>query len=56
MGFQSQETQDDYRKHARGIDYYGTWRRILTTRSDGYIWFNMPSLGLGSVVISNAAA
>jgi beta-lactamase superfamily II metal-dependent hydrolase len=55
-GFQSQETLDDYRKHVRGINYNGTWRRVLTTRRDGYMYFNMPADSLGKVVVSNALA
>ena len=32
------DTQEhDYTKHARGIDWYGRTRRVLTTRSDGHI-------------------
>jgi beta-lactamase superfamily II metal-dependent hydrolase len=55
-GYQSQETTDRYRAHARGFDYQDTYRRVLTTRRDGYMWFSFPSLGSASVVLGTAAA
>lgn len=55
-GYQSQETVDRYRRHARGFDYEGNFRQVLTTRRDGYMWFSFPTLGLARVVLGTAAA
>jgi beta-lactamase superfamily II metal-dependent hydrolase len=55
-GFQSQETVDAYRKHSRGFIYNGTHRRVLTTRRDGYMWFNVPLTGMAGVALGAAAA
>lgn len=37
----SQETIALYRNHARGIDYDGTVRKVITTRRDGWIQFRI---------------
>jgi beta-lactamase superfamily II metal-dependent hydrolase len=41
MGFQSQETVDQYRNHAKGFRINGGERRVLTTRRDGYMRFDV---------------
>jgi beta-lactamase superfamily II metal-dependent hydrolase len=41
MGHQSQETVPYYRKHARGFRANGGERRVLTTRRDGYMTFEV---------------
>ena len=50
-GYQSQETVDKYRTHTSGFLYYGSERRVLTTRSDGYMRFDVSpvtvSFGVG---------
>ena len=55
MAYQSQETVDRYRKYAHGFNYYGEFRRVLTTRRDGNIYFSVPSFGSASVVLGAAA-
>jgi beta-lactamase superfamily II metal-dependent hydrolase len=55
-GYQSQETTDQYRQHAAGFMYEGTFRRVLTTRRDGNMLFSMPTLGQTQVFLGRAAA
>jgi beta-lactamase superfamily II metal-dependent hydrolase len=56
MGFQSQETLDRYRKHARGFNYYGKTRHVLTTARDGYMCFSVPSGGIANVSLGSPVA
>jgi beta-lactamase superfamily II metal-dependent hydrolase len=56
MGYQSQETVDRYRKHARGFHYNGNLRHVLTTRSDGRMFFGVPAQGLANVILGVRAA
>ena len=52
MGHQSQETVPDYR-HARGFRINGGERRVLTTRRDGYMAFDVnAATGVCSVSLS----
>jgi len=46
-GYQSQETVDRYRRYARGFQYEGNQRHVLTTRSDGNMEFSIPADGPG---------
>lgn len=39
--YATQETIAGYRKHASGLNYNGTQRRVITTRRDGYISFTI---------------
>jgi beta-lactamase superfamily II metal-dependent hydrolase len=55
MGFQSQETVDKYRNYASGFYYNGQERRVLTTRSDGNIRFDVPTYGNANVLLGIAA-
>jgi beta-lactamase superfamily II metal-dependent hydrolase len=55
MGFQSQETVDRYRAYARGINYNGEMRRVLTTRRDGRMFFSVPATGTANVLLRVAA-
>jgi beta-lactamase superfamily II metal-dependent hydrolase len=56
MGFQSQETINDYRKHAKGFWINGGKRRVLTTRRDGYMTFDVsPVIGICSVNLSTVS-
>jgi beta-lactamase superfamily II metal-dependent hydrolase len=54
-GFQSQETIDWYRPYARGFDYNGNRRHVLTTRRDGKIEFSIPAAGKAGVLLGRAA-
>lgn len=50
MQYESQETHDWYRQRICGVQMRdGTTRRILTTRRDGRITFDIPASGLGRV-------
>lgn len=55
IGYQSQETVDRYRSHARGFNYNGEIRRVLTTRRDGRMFFSVPAMGAASVMLRVAA-
>jgi beta-lactamase superfamily II metal-dependent hydrolase len=55
MGYQSQETVDRYRSYARGFNYSGEIRRVLTTRRDGRMFFSVPALGAANVMLGVAA-
>jgi beta-lactamase superfamily II metal-dependent hydrolase len=55
VGYQSQETVDRYRAHARGITYNGDNRQVLTTRRDGNMRFDIPALGPAGVLLGLAA-
>jgi beta-lactamase superfamily II metal-dependent hydrolase len=56
MGFQSQETLNDYRKHAKGFWINGGERRVLTTRRDGYMQFDVsPVTGMCLVTLSTVS-
>jgi hypothetical protein len=54
-GFQSQDTVDWYRPCARGFDYNGNRRHILTTRRDGTMEFSIPAVGKAGVLLGLAA-
>lgn len=55
MGYQSQETVDRYRAYARGFNYQGDIRHVLTTRRDGRMLFSVPPTGMANVVLRVAA-
>jgi beta-lactamase superfamily II metal-dependent hydrolase len=55
MGYQSQETVNRYRSYARGFNYNGEVRRVLTTRRDGRMFFSVPIVGNANVVLGIAA-
>lgn len=55
MGYQSQETVDRYRAYARGFNYNGDMRYVLTTRRDGRMFFSVPQVGAANVVLRVAA-
>jgi beta-lactamase superfamily II metal-dependent hydrolase len=55
MGYQSQETVDRYRGYARGFNYYGDIRHVLTTRRDGCMHFSVPDWGMANVKLGLAA-
>jgi beta-lactamase superfamily II metal-dependent hydrolase len=55
-GHQSQETVDRYRQYARGFVYNGENRHVLTTRRDGNMHFEIPSIGGGATVLLGLAA
>jgi beta-lactamase superfamily II metal-dependent hydrolase len=44
MGLQSQETVNQYRSHAKGFWINGGERRVLTTRRDGYMRFDVSAV------------
>jgi hypothetical protein len=54
-GFQSQETVDWYRPYARGFEYNGNNRHVLTTRCDGSMQFTIPTVGRAGVLLGLAA-
>jgi beta-lactamase superfamily II metal-dependent hydrolase len=54
-GFQSQETVDRYRSYARGMNYNGEIRRVLTTRRDKRMFFGVPFVGPANVLLGVAA-
>lgn len=54
-GYQSQETVDRYRRYAHGFIYNGENRRVLTTRRDGNMHFDIPSVGVATVLLGLAA-
>jgi beta-lactamase superfamily II metal-dependent hydrolase len=56
MGFQSQETVNYYRTHTAGFYYQGNQRRVLTTRRDGNIRFDIPSISGNANVLLGIAA
>jgi hypothetical protein len=56
MGYESQETANWYRPYARGFDYYGNRRHVLTTRKDGTIEISIPTVGRAQVRLGRAAA
>lgn len=53
--YQTQETTDLYRKHARGFIYDNQRRRVLTTRRDSSMKFQLSQAGGGSVLLNLAA-
>ena len=54
MGHQTQEMVPSYRKHAKGFWINGGERRVLTTRRDGYMSFDVnAATGICSVLLSN---
>jgi beta-lactamase superfamily II metal-dependent hydrolase len=55
MGYQSQETVDRYRAYARGFNYNGDMRHVLTTRRDGRMFFSVPQFGTANVMLRVAA-
>jgi beta-lactamase superfamily II metal-dependent hydrolase len=55
MGYQSQETVDRYRAYARGFNYNGDIRHVLTTRRDGRMFFSVPAVGKANVMLRVAA-
>jgi beta-lactamase superfamily II metal-dependent hydrolase len=55
MGHQSQETIEWYRAYARGFNYNGDIRRVLTTRRDGRMFFSVPAVGMANVMLRVAA-
>jgi beta-lactamase superfamily II metal-dependent hydrolase len=55
MGHQSQETVHRYRAYARGFNYQGENRHVLTTRRDGRMFFSVPAFGAANVVLGVAA-
>jgi beta-lactamase superfamily II metal-dependent hydrolase len=55
IGYQSQETVDRYRAHARGFNYGGDVRHVLTTRRNGRMFFSVPAQGMANVVLRVAA-
>jgi hypothetical protein len=55
VGYQSQETVDRYRAYARGFNYNGDNRHVLTTRRDGNMRFDIPALGAAGVLLGLAA-
>lgn len=55
MGFQSQETVPRYRAYACGFLYNGEQRRVLTTRRDGNMRFDIPEIGGATVFLGLAA-
>ncbi|XAT59571.1 hypothetical protein GN278_01245 [Rhodobacteraceae bacterium Araon29] len=55
LGYQSQETVAEYRKYARGIEYDGKLRRVLTTRSDASMRFELSKGGGGHVRLNMVA-
>jgi beta-lactamase superfamily II metal-dependent hydrolase len=56
MGLQSQETLNDYRKHAKGFWINRGERRVLTTRRDGYMLFDVSAVtGICSVTLSTVS-
>jgi len=54
-GYQSQETVNAYRSHAKGFMYDGTLRRVLTTRRDSSIRIEMTPTGPANVILGRAA-
>jgi hypothetical protein len=56
MGYQTQETVDRYRRYANGFLYGADTRRVLTTRRDSSMLFQLPPFGTGSVYLDLAAA
>lgn len=53
--YQTQETANLYRKHAKGFTYDGQLRRVLTTRSDKSMQFQLHETGGGTVSLNLAA-
>lgn len=53
--YQTQETTDLYRKHARGFIYENQRRCVLTTRRDSSMQFQLRQTGGGSVLLNLAA-
>jgi hypothetical protein len=54
-GHQSQETVDRYRRYAKGFVYDGENRHVLSTRRDGNMHFDIPSIGGATVLLGLAA-
>jgi beta-lactamase superfamily II metal-dependent hydrolase len=54
-GFQSQETVNWYRPYARGFEYNGNQRHVLTTRRDRNMQFTIPTIGRAEVLLGLAA-
>ena len=55
-GHQTQETVDRYRSYANGFQYGTETRRVLTTRRDSSMQFQLPPFGIGMVYLDFAAA
>jgi hypothetical protein len=55
-GYQTQETVDRYRLYASGFQYGGETRRVLTTRRDSSMLFQLPPFDTGMVYLGLAAA
>ena len=55
-GHQTQETVDRYRRYASGFQYGNEIRRVLTTRRDSSMQFQLPPFGTGMVYLGLAAA
>jgi beta-lactamase superfamily II metal-dependent hydrolase len=56
-GYQSQETVPLYRAYARGFEYDGGQRRVLTTNRDGHIFFDVSAAnGFAGVILGSAIA
>jgi beta-lactamase superfamily II metal-dependent hydrolase len=55
IGYQSQETVERYRAYARGLNYNGDIRRVLTTRRDGRMFFSVPAVGMANITLGVAA-
>ena len=55
MGYQSQETVGRYRAYARGFNYNGDTRHVLTTRRDGRMFFSALAVGAANVMLGVAA-
>lgn len=57
MGHQTQEMVPSYRKNARGFLISGGERRVLTTRRDGYMYFDVNAVtGFCGVYLSSVTA
>jgi len=54
-GHQSQETVGRYRRYAKGFIYDGQTRHVLTTRRDGNMHFQIPSVGGATIQLGLAA-
>jgi len=55
-GYQTQETVDRYRQYAGGFLYGDEVRRVLTTRRDSSMQFQLPPFGTGMVYLDLVAA
>jgi beta-lactamase superfamily II metal-dependent hydrolase len=55
-GYQTQETVDRYRQYAGGFSYGTDVRRVLTTRRDSSMMFELPPFDVGVVHLDLLAA